>query len=213
MQRGIGERHRALRFADSEQNIGIGNEEENLIRVHQIGHQGVTADGNRRAAIAGNTVRSRRGSYGIGGPAVVLVVGQRKSAAAVGGEQTGDGFGHAWSAAAQGESGEENHQVAVQRGVGETSGGNLLLHHNAVEQRSRRRNRVALHHKKFSGIHDVENEIEARGHSAKREGEIHGAAAGGGIGNRVIRGGKSHRIIRAVTVEVSRGVGERACPV
>ena len=109
--------------------------------------------------------------------------------------------------------GEGNHQVAVQRSVGETSRRNLLPHHDAVQQRGRCRDRIALHHKKFSGIHDVKDEIHGVGCSAKREGEGHGAAARGGIGHRVVRCRKVHRIIRAIAVDVSRGVDERACTV
>src|SRR5258706_5452124 len=184
-----------------------------LFQKNKRAHKGEPADGDRRAAIADHAVRPRRASDGIGRATEVLVVGQRKGSAAVGAEQTGDGFGHSRYSAASGVPGEGNHQVAVQRSVGETARGNLLLHHGASEQRSRRRDRVTLHHKKFSGIHDVKNEIHGVGCSAEREGERHGAAAGGGIGNRVIRGGKGHGGIRAVAVDVARGVGERAGPV
>jgi len=76
-------------------NINIRDEEENLIHVHQVGHQVVAADGDRCPAIAGYAVRSRRAGDGIRRATEVLVVGQGKAAAAVGGEQTDDRFGHA----------------------------------------------------------------------------------------------------------------------
>src|SRR2546429_4778698 len=41
--------------------------------------------------------------------------------------------------------GEIDHQIAVQRRVGEASRGRLLLHHHRSEERSRRRDRVSLH--------------------------------------------------------------------
>jgi hypothetical protein len=75
LQRTIGERPRGLGFAKPEQNIGIRNEEENLIQVHQVGNQAVSSDRDRCPPIAGHTVRPRRTGDGIGCPAVVLVVG------------------------------------------------------------------------------------------------------------------------------------------
>src|SRR5260370_7250053 len=42
---------------------------------------------------------------------------------------------------------------------------------------------------------------------------MHGAAPRGGAAYRVGRCAKDHRIIRAIAVDVSRGVAERACPV
>src|SRR5437879_1547806 len=143
----------------------------------------------------------------------VLVVGQGKGAAAVCGEQPYDGFGNSPDGATRGMSREQNHHVAVQRSVGETSLGNLLLHHNAIKQRSRRRDGVTLQHKQLSGIHDVKNEIHAVGYSAEREGKAYGAAAGGGVGNRVVSAGKDHRISRAIGVDVSIGVRESAGPI
>src|SRR6267378_734389 len=43
-------------------------------------------------------------------------------------------------------------------------------------------------------------------------GQGKGAAAGCGVGNRVVSAGKDHRIIRAIGVDVSRGVRESAGP-
>src|SRR5437879_6891096 len=88
--------------------MGASYEEATYIPSLQIANHAEPANRNRDAPVAGHTVRPRSIGEGIGRPAVVLVVGQRKGAVAVGSEQTRARFGHsACSATARGESGEE----------------------------------------------------------------------------------------------------------
>ena len=74
-QRSIGERRCCLTFTNSKQNIGIGDRKKNLIRVHQVAHETVATNRNRRTAIASYVVRTWGIRYGIGRAAEILVVG------------------------------------------------------------------------------------------------------------------------------------------
>lgn len=46
IERAVAERPRSLWFADSEQYIGIRNEEENLVQTLQVGNQAISTNGD-----------------------------------------------------------------------------------------------------------------------------------------------------------------------
>src|SRR4029077_6093049 len=127
LQGGASESARCLRFEEARQDVGVGIKQESFVRVQQVSDQPVSAEGDGCSPIAGYCIRSGKARNPSGSPAVIFIVSERQGSVASCGEQTGDGLGHTASVVTGGHAGEVHHHVAVQRGIGESSSGKLLL--------------------------------------------------------------------------------------
>ena len=181
-----------------------------MIRTHQIGDRAI-GDSDGCAPIARHAVCPRQAANGIGEAAAVFIKGGVEGAVAVEGEQTCERIrSTAGSIAAKSESRHVNHHAAIQQSIGETSRRSLLPQHDAIQQGGGSRDRVTLHRKQLSRVHDVKYEIQIEWRSPDRESKVDCAAPRGGIGHGVICRRKCHRRSRAISVDVRGFVGQSA---